>query len=538
MSREEGSDHELDAAFGQAADALKRWLARSPDARAIARAIARWLTEASRESDEQAAATAVPATRMEPAGIQGGSVVEPAGQASSPPVLFGPKRITGPRVVTPAEPVLEAGEAARALTAGLGGGGTSPRVSGVQAGPPPPSGTAIGISMEMIGRRARLQSEACAFAVDRNRLGFDAVKARYDKLRADAEPIQPCYLWAIHRTTEFLDDALLETAGGCYTNFASAAELVHGSPDEMVGLELLAEAQAALFQLLFEVEQAGGGDRDQRTAWAWLRARVERGEIGSRVLEAARSVDPTAWRGLEARLSAARERIDATRRGERARRQALNTIQYHAGRIGEAHEVIEGEPAAEVSHDWHKVQAAASAFLSAGGQASDTALVEALVPVAEQVPESMLEAEPFALIMPFLDERLSADEEGEAEPAGPARRVTDELLKAREMLRGKTVVLLGGKCRHKSKRLIERELELKELRWLSSDPHVSIAPFEAEIARPEVGAVLMMIRWSSHSFEGVKEFCQKHDKPYVRVPAGYNPSQLAHQIILQHGGRV
>jgi len=447
------------------------------------------------------------------------------------------------------EPVLDAEIAAKALSAGLGQNGASPRQSVPLAGPPPATGTAIGISLDMVARRCRLQAEACVFARDRNKTGFDAVKARYDKLRADAEPVQPCYLWAIHRDTEFLDDALLETSAGCYTNFAAAADIVHSSMDDTPGLEMLAEAQAALFQLLYTVEQARGGDRDQRTVFAWLRGRVDRGEISNRVLDAARDVDPSAWRGLEARLTGARERLDSTRRGERARRQALNAIQYHAGRIVEAHSAHDVahhaahddhvDHVGDLSHDWNKIDSAARAFLAAGGQASDPALIEVLAPVAEHVPEAMLGGEPFSSIMAYLDERLSQDEEGEgAEDVRPARRASDELLRVRELLRGKAVVLLGGICRHTSKRLIERELELKELVWLSSGHHASIAPFEDAIARPDVGAVLMMIRWSSHSFEGVKDFCLKHNKPYVRVPAGYNPSQLAHQILLQQGSRL
>lgn len=560
------SNPEIVAALAQAGEAIRRLLTSSPELREAVQAVARVLIEATKEgsggvSREQSGSaaggmasggqvlSASPLESVSTAG-SGRTAGEIAGQAGTGatvatapvPLALTPRKITGPRVVS--EPVLDAEEAVRALSAGLGLNGTSPRQAAPLAGPAPAAGTTISIALDMVARRCRLQAEACVFAKDRNHLGFDVVKPRYDKLRQDAEPVQPCYLWAIHRDTEFLDDSLLETAAGCYTNFAAAADLVHAAMDDTAGLEMLAEAQAALFQLLYQVEQTRGGDRDQRAVFAWLRGRIDRGDIPMSVLDAARNVDPSAWRGLEARLTAARERLDTTRKGERARRQALNAIQYHAGRIVEAHDAhhVEGGDGGEVgdlTHDWHKVENAASAFLEAGGQASDPGLIEVLAPVAEFVPESMLQGEPFSIIMAYLDERLTQEEEGDgAESAAPARRVTDELLRARELLRGKTIVLLGGICRPKSKRLIERELELKELVWLSSGHHASIAPFEDAIARPDVGAVLMMIRWSSHSFEGVQEFCIRHNKPYVRVPAGYNPSQLAHQILLQQGKRL
>jgi hypothetical protein len=43
----------------------------------------------------------------------------------------------------------------------------------------------------------------------------------------------------------------------------------------------------------------------------------------------------------------------------------------------------------------------------------------------------------------------------------------------------------------------------------------------------------LAIRWSSHSFGEVKAMCGRHGKPFVRLPAGYNPDQVAQQILAQ-----
>jgi hypothetical protein len=51
-----------------------------------------------------------------------------------------------------------------------------------------------------------------------------------------------------------------------------------------------------------------------------------------------------------------------------------------------------------------------------------------------------------------------------------------------------------------------------------------------------VTTVLLAIRWSSHSYGEVRDFCEKHGKLFVRLPGGYNPNQVAHQILLQRGG--
>ena len=50
-----------------------------------------------------------------------------------------------------------------------------------------------------------------------------------------------------------------------------------------------------------------------------------------------------------------------------------------------------------------------------------------------------------------------------------------------------------------------------------------------------VDAVLLAIRWSSHSYGDVKGICDKYGKEFFRLPAGYNPNQVAHQLLQQKG---
>ena len=45
--------------------------------------------------------------------------------------------------------------------------------------------------------------------------------------------------------------------------------------------------------------------------------------------------------------------------------------------------------------------------------------------------------------------------------------------------------------------------------------------------------VVLAIRWSSHSFGDVKGYCDQYGKPLVRLPAGYNPNQVAVQVLSQ-----
>ncbi len=57
------------------------------------------------------------------------------------------------------------------------------------------------------------------------------------------------------------------------------------------------------------------------------------------------------------------------------------------------------------------------------------------------------------------------------------------------------------------------------------------------IARADVDAVLLAIRWSSHSYGDVRAICEKYGKEFFRLPAGYNPNQVAHQLLQQRGNK-
>jgi hypothetical protein len=36
----------------------------------------------------------------------------------------------------------------------------------------------------------------------------------------------------------------------------------------------------------------------------------------------------------------------------------------------------------------------------------------------------------------------------------------------------------------------------------------------------------------------VRQFCERHDKPLVRLPGGYSPNQVAAQILAQCSGKL
>ena len=50
--------------------------------------------------------------------------------------------------------------------------------------------------------------------------------------------------------------------------------------------------------------------------------------------------------------------------------------------------------------------------------------------------------------------------------------------------------------------------------------------------------MILAIRWASHGYGDVKGYCEKYGKPLVYLAGGYNPNQIAHQVLTQVGDRL
>jgi hypothetical protein len=120
-----------------------------------------------------------------------------------------------------------------------------------------------------------------------------------------------------------------------------------------------------------------------------------------------------------------------------------------------------------------------------------------------------------------------------ASGAAIAHEPTAEVKEGRRLLGGRSVVLIGGICRREAQEALKTALGLKELVWIETKEHQSIGSFEPSIGRPDVALVLLAIRWSSHAFGDVKQYCDRRGKPLVRLPGGYSPNQVAAQILAQ-----
>jgi hypothetical protein len=233
--------------------------------------------------------------------------------------------------------------------------------------------------------------------------------------------------------------------------------------------------------------------------------------------------DPAGCNGLQERISRVDAQIDAVNKQEKQRANLLGKGKYHARRIAEAHGSEE---------DWKKVVGAVESLINDGIPPSNSALRDMLAPIVDDMPDDVEAPPGFQRVLAEIDRYLATQVAPSAEIS---REISGEVQEVAKLLENKAVVVIGGERRPHAHEALKSAFRLKELIWISTREHESAEQFEPYVARPEVAAVWLAIRWSSHSYGEAREFCLKHGKQFVRLPGGYNPNQVAHQILVQRG---
>ena len=223
------------------------------------------------------------------------------------------------------------------------------------------------------------------------------------------------------------------------------------------------------------------------------------------------------------RLAAARQRASLVKTG-------LNRIRYELQRLA-GHE-------ADAPERWRKIFAQTDELLEAGLPATDARLAKLLAPWSASLPpESDVprSAGVGLVLAPLLSggDDDDGDAEDENDDGGAPAPASPEVEAVRRWLGGGSLVLIGGERRANRAAALEAAFGLSELKWIATRPHESPTGFEPAVAREDVRAVLLAIRWSSHSYGEVRQYCEKYGRPLVRLPAGYGVNQVAAQMVDQ-----
>lgn len=270
-------------------------------------------------------------------------------------------------------------------------------------------------------------------------------------------------------------------------------------------------------------------DDDQVTTFEWLKAVTARERIFiDRHMRLEDPLDPDEVEGV---MSGVRESLEALRDGEerrRARVEEVKRVRYHAGRLAKG----KGS-----EQDVKKVVEATVEAVEAGVPPSSLELRALLLPILDRLPRQDVPKH-FGIVLREIDLVAEVADESPTRRPGSPRPTSNEVLRVRALLGGSTVVIIGGEERPETRRSLTRAFALAELDWhtLSDDP--SLERLYRAIRRPGVSVVLYLIRWARHGFGEASDVADELGIPFVRIPAGYNPATVAHEILEQASERL
>lgn len=208
--------------------------------------------------------------------------------------------------------------------------------------------------------------------------------------------------------------------------------------------------------------------------------------------------------------------------------KTLNKLRYHLDRL------VRGE-AREPEEEWAKLAGLVRDALAAPASAESVDLRRRLVEFAPRIDERRLPDDAFGLNREL--ERVAHSGAHRPPPARGPRTPTEEVA---ELVRGRKLLVVGGDPRPEHAERLRAGFELAEVLWpQTSKVNPSVSGLEPYVARAEVALVLLLIRFIRHGVNwDLPAVCEKHQKPLVRVPGGYNIEVVAPLILEQAGKRL
>lgn len=395
----------------------------------------------------------------------------------------------------------------------------------------------------VIATRCRVKADASRWAAKRLQLiraghPFHVdIEPRDSDLIAQARALPECFLWMIHSSgPNPADLSDFELLAECYDLLAHTLEVVdlaltNDSVKERhlpLAMKLLAESQSMLNGAVLVV--GGRNDSDQRAAYATLHKMLRTHDVFiDRYMRTEDAADPNDHPDLAERIETLDQTIRTDADRGRTQRKLLGKVRYEA-------RTIRSNPA-QFESRLETLLNATQDLIDGGLPPSNLELREAYLPIMGRFDEIDELPPGVVLVMREID-RFLARNPNAATTQEPNVDYSDEVLRLRDALRGRAMVMIGGERRPLRQAAIEKAFELKELIWDTADEHTSNANFMPAVSRDDVAVVLLAIRWSSHSYGDMETVCRELDRPFVRLPAGTNANQIAHQVIRQVGQRL
>jgi hypothetical protein len=404
--------------------------------------------------------------------------------------------------------------------------------------------------LPLVSSRCRLKAEVCEYLADKSKFETAGDSSFRFNLIAQAKALPNCYLWMI--TGYEVAPALWLQQADAYRAAASAAELMlkwlqqpertQAEHAEAV-LHLTAEAQSTLRSATGTIDFIQ--EYDQVALFNMLRDETRVREIfvrrhlklddpapaagGANVVKKCQDYG-IIFGGITASAAPAAAAAAPKTAQSKLQKEFKNLI-HKLKKLGET----PNEP----TDEWPRIMELVDhVVLEHGLPPSNVELREALLPLMAQIPQD-ISSKGMARVLDEIDDFLAHEEENRNRKAsGKRQTLSPDVEIVRQLLTGREMVFIGGNTRPEHQNNIMDAFELKAMNWVDTRDHAPTDEFESHVARPDVAVVIVATRWSSHSYQNVREFCVKHGKPYVKLPAGYHPNQLAHAILSQVGQKL
>lgn len=500
------------------AEALRALLAArlrtSPEERTLLVELSRWILEEAARLDESPGQP--PEPRTEPP--------EPRGEPT-------PARPESRGVV----PLSIGGALVRVEVPGSAGELSAAAASAADEEPDPEPDARPEIDLALIATRCRLKAESCRHFIVRRSAEGDPLRERpaldtMNQLIARAKALPDCFLWAFWPHAEQPDDDRMRRIAACYEGLGEAAELCRAASAED-GVVSLEETRLA-FQLFAEMSSAlrialwdtwlSSPDRDQDDAHQWLRW-----ETAARRIFVPRHMvlddpgDPGRAEDAIAEIRGLSSLIESRRASSKRIDELFKRARYHAGRLPQTGK---GE-----AHDCARINESVAQLLELGVDERDRRFASLRPMINAGVFPDDAPPHPALLLTPTPAKA--------APPPEREARWSERVIEARALLRGGTVVVIGGVPKGEAIERIRSAFELAEVEWVPLTEHGTGAPMRAPIVRPETRLVLVLIKLCGHLHsEEARGLARSAGKPCVILPAGYNPEQIAEQVIQQASG--
>ncbi len=401
------------------------------------------------------------------------------------------------------------------------------------------------IDLDLIIRRCRIKAESCRLYIQRrDAIGDDdrepVLIGKMNELIERARSMDDCFLWMFWRERSQPADGTLEMIADCYDATAAAAEVLStidelggdARPDDLLeAFQLAAEANSALRIALTDTWLTSP-DKDQDELHLFLKDQTtERSIFVPRYMRLDDPADPHAVGSLLERIASLREAVTSHVQRTKSITNEFGRIRYHAHQL---------EPDAEgsvESHNCRKIHEAIMTLDELGIPFSDPRFAGVL-PL--EVLDLLGFEEPPPAVQRVIDAVRARHESGqgqaEADEASwdTSSTWSECVLRARELLEGGVIVVVGGEPRNEAMERITSAFGLADIVWVPLQEHGPSQPMRSPIQRPETRLVLVLVKLAGHlHVKQAQEYARNADKPVVLLPAGYNPEQIADAISQQ-----